>query len=464
MVAVIERRGAQSGDRLNIFIGGYAGDHQTQALPSLWSPRREPIENLEAFGCTPTPIRPSSLMHSRFTISKSRLLAYRQCPRRLWLEVNRRDLLEVSAAQQSRFDAGHRVGEMARHLADPAGEGILFDAQRDGYDTVLRASRLALAERRPLFEAGFTALGAIVFVDLLLPEEEARQGCTAWRLVEVKSSGSVKPYHWDDLAVQVHVLRSAGVNLSSAAVACVDTGWTYPGGGRYAGLLREEEGLDDARARAGEVQGWIDGGMAVLARDDEPHVSMGDHCRAPFECPFTAHCGRGQPQAVHPVHWLPRRQRTVLKDFLRNSGATDMSEVPDELLNATQRRVKHATLTGQVWFDGEGARRALAPHAGTLRFLDFEAAARPVPVWAGSRPYQQVPFQFSLHTLHEDWRVGHDEFIDLSGNDPTESFARTRLWANDLVGSLPLRSMNSSWSTRPSSCSVCKLNWKGTCW
>jgi hypothetical protein len=88
---------------------------------------------------------------------------------------------------------------------------------------------------RPLFEAGFTAQGAIVFVDLLLPEEGAGQGGTAWRLVEVKSSGSVKPYHWDDLAVQVHVLRSAGVNMSSAAVACVDTGWTYPGGGRYAG-------------------------------------------------------------------------------------------------------------------------------------------------------------------------------------------------------------------------------------
>jgi hypothetical protein len=127
---------------------------------------------------------------------------------------------------------------------------------------------------------------------------------------------------------------------------------------------------------------------------------------------------------MEPVHWLPRRQRKALKEFLRNSGAIDMAEVPDELLDATQRRVKHAALTGQVWFDGEGARRALAPHTGTLRFLDFEAAARTVPVWAGSRPYQQVPFQLSLHTLHEGGRVGHDEFIDLSGNDPTESFAQ----------------------------------------
>ena len=359
------------------------------------------------------------------TLSKSRLLAYRQCERRLWLEIHRRHLIEVSAQQQARFDAGHRVGELARQLADPQGQGILFDAQRDGFAAVLRDSTQALSERRPLFEAGFTAQGAVVFVDLLLPDGGAERDGQGWRLVEVKSSGSVKPYHLDDLAVQVHVLRSAGVELTSAAVACLDTHWTYPGDGNYAGLLRYEDGLAAATARDQEVQGWIDGGRAVAARPDEPDVSMGAHCTTPFTCPFTAHCGQGQPQAQHPVHWLPRVQRKVLKEFLRSSGVADMAEVPDELLNATQRRVKHATLSGQAWFDAEGARKALAPHSGTMRFLDFEAAARPVPVWPGSRPYQQVPFQFSLHTLHEDGRVGHDDFIDLSGEDPSLAFAQS---------------------------------------
>jgi hypothetical protein len=321
-------------------------------------------------------------------------------------------------------------------LADPQGQGVLFDAQRDGFAAVLRASTQALGERRPLFEAGFAAQGAIVFVDLLLPEGGADGGGSGWRLVEVKSSGSVKPYHGDDLAVQVHVLRSAGVELTSAAVACLDTRWTYPGGDDYAGLLRQEEGLEAAAARSPEVQGWIDGGRAVAGKAVEPEVGMGEHCTTPFACPFTAHCGQGQPQAQHPVHWLPKVQRKVLKEFLRSSGATDMAEVPDELLNATQRRVKHATLSGQAWFDAEGARKALESHVGSLRFLDFEAAARPVPVWPGSRPYQQVPFQFSLHTLHEDGRVEHDEFIDLSGDDPSVAFAQALLRVCGTAGSV----------------------------
>ena len=130
-------------------------------------------------------------MHPIINLSKSRLLAYRQCERRQWLEIHRRDLIEVSAQQQARFDAGHQVGELARKLADPKGEGILFDAQRDGFAAVLRASTQALGERRPLFEAGFAAHGAIVFIDLLLPDGGADGRGTGWCLVEVKSSGSV---------------------------------------------------------------------------------------------------------------------------------------------------------------------------------------------------------------------------------------------------------------------------------
>ena len=80
-------------------------------------------------------------MHPIINLSKSRLLAYRQCERRQWLEIHRRDLIEVSAQEQARFDAGHQVGELARKLADPKGEGILFDAQRDGFAAVLNMLR-----------------------------------------------------------------------------------------------------------------------------------------------------------------------------------------------------------------------------------------------------------------------------------------------------------------------------------
>jgi len=49
-------------------------------------------------------------------LSKSKLLAFRQCPKRLWLEIHRPELREDSAASQASFATGHLVGEIARRL------------------------------------------------------------------------------------------------------------------------------------------------------------------------------------------------------------------------------------------------------------------------------------------------------------------------------------------------------------
>lgn len=49
-------------------------------------------------------------------LSKSRIVAWKQCPKRLWLQVHRRDLLNVSAQVQQSFRTGHEVGEVARTL------------------------------------------------------------------------------------------------------------------------------------------------------------------------------------------------------------------------------------------------------------------------------------------------------------------------------------------------------------
>jgi hypothetical protein len=88
-----------------------------------------------------------------------------------------------------------------------------------------------------------------------------------------------------------------------------------------------------------------------------------------------------------------------------------MADVPDDLLNAQQKRVKAATLAETVDFDREGAARALSVHAGPWGFLDFEAVQFAIPRWAGTRPYQQLPFQFSFHRIGTDGTLEHREFL-----------------------------------------------------
>jgi hypothetical protein len=150
--------------------------------------------------------------------SKSKLLALRQCSKRLWLEVNRPELRDDSASTQASFQVGHQVGDIARQIYDPNGLGSLIDVQSEGFEAAFaRTDSLIKNSTHPIFEAGFCAAGALAFADVMLPvsARDASQKQPgkpqAWRMVEVKSSTSVKDYHRDDVAVQAFVARAAGV-------------------------------------------------------------------------------------------------------------------------------------------------------------------------------------------------------------------------------------------------------------
>ena len=356
------------------------------------------------------------------TLSKSKLLAFRQCPKRLWLEIHAPQLREDSGATLANYATGHQVGDIARQIYDPAQHGQLIDPQVEGFDEAFARTQTLLRARQPIFEAGFRAEGALAFADVLLPAGKQ------WRMVEVKSSTSVKDYHRDDAAVQAFVARACGVPLQSIALAHIDNSWTYPGDGDYQGLLVEVDLTDEAFARTDEVRGWIADAQAVVARKKAPRTATGAQCSDPYECGFLAHCQSQEPQAEHPVHWLPRRG-SALKAHIEAHGTRELRDLPDDLLNPTQQRVKAATLSGQAFFDQNAAAQALAGHKLPGFFLDFETIQFGVPIWQGTRPYQQMPFQFSVHRLGRTGRVAHQAFLDLTGGNPSLPFAQALLAA-----------------------------------
>ena len=233
----------------------------------------------------------------------------------------------------------------------------------------------------------------------------------------------MKDYHRDDAAVQAFVARACSVPLYSIALAHIDNQWIYPGGGDYQGLLVEVDLTDEAFARTDEVRGWIADAQAVVARKKAPRTATGAQCSDPYECGFLAHCQSQEPQAEHPVHWLPRRG-SALKAHIEAHGTRELRDLPDDLLNPTQQRVKAATLSGQAFFDQNAAAQALAGHKLPGFFLDFETIQFGVPIWQGTRPYQQMPFQFSVHRLGRTGCVAHQAFLDLTGDNPSLAFAQ----------------------------------------
>lgn len=355
-------------------------------------------------------------------LSKSKIIAFRQCPKRLWLELHKPELRDDSASEVV-FKIGYVVGEIARTIYDPKGVGITIDIAALGHGEALAHSADLLAQGLgPIFEAGMTIEGALAYADVMLPDRS--DGTLRWRMIEVKSSTGVKPYHLDDIAVQSHIATASGVRLSSVSLAHINNSFVYEGDGDYRGLLQEADLTEVTFSRSGEVREWIANAQLVAAQDEEPEIATGSHCNDPFSCGFQTHCNRSKVVPEYPLESLPRLHSRKREQF-KADGYEDMREVPDELLNTIQNRVKQCSVSGIPFFDTSGAAADLAPFGFPAYFLDFETVSLPVPIWKGTHPYQQIPFQFSLHRMDELDAITQTAFLDLTGTDPSAAFAQS---------------------------------------
>ena len=367
-----------------------------------------------------------------FNLSKSKILSLLQCPRRLWLEQHRPELAEVDEGREARLEAGYRVGEVARGLYPG---GLLVEGE-SMEERLRKTGELLRGQAVPLFEAAFRHENVRVMADILLPE------AGGYRLIEVKSAASVKEYHKADIAVQAWVLKGAGLKLSGVELAVINTGFVYPGRGDYRGLFKHEDMGQVVRDLLPEVPGWAARGLAVLASDEEPAETPGGQCGTPFDCPFRGHC---DPAAAdYPVECLPRIGEGA--KALRAQGLNDIRDLPDSIaLSAAQSRVRAVTKSGQALLEPQAA-DMINGLAWPRWYLDFETIGFAVPEWAGTRPYQQIPFQWSCHVEEAGGALRNCGFLADDDVDPRRAFAESLVAA--LAGPGPVLVYNSAFEKR----------------
>lgn len=355
------------------------------------------------------------------SLSKSKIITHRQCPKRLWLQVNRPELIEISAATQVRFDEGNKVGDIARQNYP----GGVFIETINRVEAIAQTKE-AVSKHQTIFEGAFFEEDVMIRADLLFPENDG------YRLVEVKSSTGVKSYHVDDVTVQSWVMEKAGCSPTSMALAYINNKFIYQGDGNYEGLFAEADLSSQVKPNMSQVQSWVDAAKKTLALTVEPSIQPGEQCTDPFTCDFISYCSPPEEGVEYPVEILPYGK--AIASELRNDGYKDLRDVPAERLsNPKHLKVHAATLSGQAILEPEAIKQIQAlPYP--RYYLDFETIGFAVPIWAGTRPYMQLPFQWSCHIEQSDGSMAHKEFLDLSGNDPREMFAKTLIEAVSKYG------------------------------
>ncbi len=325
-------------------------------------------------------------------LSKSKYLAGLQCSKLLWYHYNAKKTIPApDAATQAVFDQGHQVGELATSLFPG---GIEVAKGTLDFARVLSQSLDAVKLRKPLFEAGFSYKSAFARVDILNPV-----GMDEWDIIEVKSSTEVKDVNLHDLALQRYTYEGAGLKVRHCVLMYINNAYVRRGAVEPRELFIQEDVTERVAELTPGVEANLERMAGVIRLAQHPDIHIGPQCSSPYECPLQAMCWKFLPDHnVFTLHRLGARAFDLL-----GQGVEKIAEIPvDYSLSNAQQIQQEAVRRGQPGIN----RPAIASFLKTLKyplyFLDFETFGTAIPQFDGVRPYQQVPFQFSLHILRSE--------------------------------------------------------------
>ena len=353
---------------------------------------------------------------TEYTISKSQYVKGLQCPKALWLYRHRKDLApEIDAETQARFDTGNEIGELAMRYFDGGTEVI--NAYWDIKGAIETTQQLIKDGSDIIYEA--TAMhpidGGYSRIDILKRVE----GSDEWDLIEVKSSTGVKDYHLDDMAFQYHVFYGAGHKIRKCFMMVIDNSYVRDGDIDPQTLFRLEDISGEVFARQSEVESVAGQLGYVLDRKKEPDVSIGAHCFAPFECDYRNHCWKHVPDySVYNVFQKPKAE-----EISRKHGVA-LEKLPADLRPGGVKALDvESYLNDETIIDQGSIRGFLDQLQYPLYFLDYETVNKAIPLFDGTRPYQQIPFQFSVHIQEEPGaELTHHEYLHKERSDPRKDF------------------------------------------
>jgi len=370
-------------------------------------------------------------------LSKSTFLMGRQCSKLLWFRYNAKDQIPApDANQQAVFDQGTEVGELAQQLF-PGGmvvaPGIINPQE------VIAQTQAAIRNRQPLYEAAFSYHGGYARADILVPVAGG-----AWDLVEVKSTTGLKEdVHLPDIAFQAFVLTGAGIKLRKCFLAHINNEFIRHGPIDPQKFFTLADVTQSVSALSRDIADQIDAMQRVIGAKSHPDIQIGPQCDNPYTCALHDRCWSFLPEAS--VFTLYRGGQKAFS--LLERGIQKIADIPADVeLTDNQSIQRAAVLAGQPHID----RPALTAFLGQLEYpvsyLDFETIGTAIPLFDGVKPYQQVPFQYSLHIVHQPGDTPeHFSHLAVGPADPRPEFMRQLV--KDLPATGSVVTYNASFET-----------------
>ena len=362
-------------------------------------------------------------------LSKSSYIKGLQCEKHLYLYKYHYDEMdELSEMQKAIFKRGTNVGELAQQLF--SGGEIAASGNPPDYEKALkRTSELIEKGTRVIYEAAFMYNEVLSIADIAVREKDK------WKIYEVKSSTSISETYLNDAALQYYVISNLGIKVKDFSIIYINNQYIRRGKLNLNELFISESVLGLISPMQNSVNENVKRFKKVLMKKQIPDIDIGEHCYNPYICGFFNYCRKHIPEnSIFDFSGMHLSK----KYELYREGIIRFEDIPKEYpLNKNNRLQLDVYNSGETLIDKKAIKNFLSDLKYPLYFMDFETFQPAVPLFDNSRPYQQIPFQYSIFFKKDkDSETEHFEFLAEPGEDPRMKFIENVLKVTGKRGSV----------------------------
>lgn len=339
-------------------------------------------------------------------LTKTDFIHYLQCPESFWLakkEPEKYPKAEFSLFLQKLIKEGYEVESYVSGLFK---EPVLLSDFASPKETRARIAESGNVFLQPAFE---TEKGLFARIDVL-----EKLGDDSWHLYEVKSSTKVSTKknhnHIYDVCFQKYVLEQNGLTVSKCSVIHVNGDFVKNGEIKAQDLLTIIEVTDEVEKVYSEIVNEIHAALKLLSIPNLSYEgcscllkTRANHCET-FDF-FNSNIPKPS------IYELKRLSEKKIKE-LSDKSNFGMIDIPKDFeLSASQQLQYESFTQNNPIINSVAIVKTLDSLEFPLHFFDYEAYGSAVPKIDGLKPFEQVPFQVSIHTLDRDGELTHSEYL-----------------------------------------------------
>ena len=354
--------------------------------------------------------------------SKSKYCSFIQCPKIIWLQTYKPEEYFIDDYTKSRMEAGSEIGDIAMGIfGDYVDVTTYTNEKLDLKEMINKTPAMIKSNQNIICEASFSVDGLYCAVDILKKEHNG------YSIYEVKSSTDYHHYEYIiDVAYQKYVLEKCGINIVSTNLVTINSNYVFNGTLELNKLFNINNVDDLVNQELKDVEDNLKIAKEILESQTEPNIDLSVKCNSPHLCGFWKYCSKHLPKPS--VFDLYKTNFDKKIDYYKNNiiSFQDLKNTGHFIGAIQNMQIEHSTQDLPDQVDIKGIKKFLNTLTYPLYFLDFETMQPVIPEIVGTRPYQQIPFQYSLHYIeNENGEVQHKEFLAESGTDPRRAIAES---------------------------------------